>query len=168
MSVCLSALLSCKLSLNELFRFPKILSRFSNEFYWYESGPPESMTVENCAYLIEEGYLWISGPDNIRIIPGLESIEVCYGWNHSRFFTGEQKVSNFIDFCTALSKQLGCIKIYFLTNSECETFNYQQITQLISSGKLTEGKECDRLSERCNYDIYAKELSDSVEGTTTN
>lgn len=164
MGVCLSALLSCTLTRDELFRFPEFLSRFSGEFFWYESGPPESMTVENCENLIAECYLWIYGHGNIRVTPGLESIGICYGWSYSRFFTAEPDVYEFIEFCTGLAKRLGCVKIYFLPESICETLNYQQVGKLIATGELTRGNEYNRLSEYCDYDIYVKEISDSTQG----
>lgn len=121
------------------------------------------MTVGNCEHLIEHGSVWISGTGNITMTPGRESVEVCFGWSYSRFFTAEKNVSDFIDLCAALAKQLGCAKIYFLPDSACEAFNYQQIAQQIAGGELTEGKESNRLSEYCDHDIYAKEIPDTAE-----
>ena len=164
MSVNLSALISCSFSSENLYRLPELMNRISSHYYssdwkWYECGAPEPMNIRNFEKLVEEGFLWIEGPNNMSASPRHESIEIGYGWSYSRFFTKEQGVYEFIEFCSDISEELDCFKVYFLADSACEDISYKQLEKLIASGHFTITDESNRLSEYRDHDIYSKNIT---------
>lgn len=162
MSMNLSALLSANLSREELYCLPKRLEIISKKqniegWKWYESDPPNPVRIENFEKLIEDGFLWIDGP--FMIVPTRESIEICYTYRYSVFFTNEKSVLKFIEICIDIARILGCNKVYFLTDAQCETMNYKAVETGISNGELTEADESSRLLEYYDHDIYSKSVN---------
>ncbi len=162
-SINLSAFVSSHLSKEDLYRLPEVLNRISikhfvGEWHWYECAPPELKCIDNFESLIKDGFLWIEGPNKLSIHPSRDSIKVYYGWAHSRFFTKEKGVYDFVNFCMDLPGELACKKVLFVTDSECENLGYNDIEKLISSGEYSEADENARLSEYCDHDVYSKHI----------